>query len=170
MKTAPDEIERHLIVSDLNGCKIEMKVPNSLIEKHYFGSFDENEWKVFRRFQVTPCDGLIMNTPHRFQIKFVDRTQVFYGYSLTENPMFVPVPFQQVLQRGFDNTYLVSSGYSAGWVTSFGTLIESEDDPYEEMFGVPLTQINFKLKDESTLTKEELRSETEDHVLNSNSI
>ncbi|KAG2299453.1 hypothetical protein Bca52824_035925 [Brassica carinata] len=31
----------------------------------------------------------------------------------------------------------------------FGTLIESEDDPYEEMFGVPLAQINFKLKDES---------------------
>ncbi|KAG2314141.1 hypothetical protein Bca52824_017263 [Brassica carinata] len=25
----------------------------------------------------------------------------------------------------------------------------SDDDPYEEMFGVPLTQINFKLKDES---------------------
>ncbi|KAG2304358.1 hypothetical protein Bca52824_033009 [Brassica carinata] len=36
-----------------------------------------------------------------------------------------------------------------GWVTSFGTLIESEEDPYGEMFGVPLTQINFKLKDES---------------------
>ncbi|KAL0734130.1 hypothetical protein Bca4012_010340 [Brassica carinata] len=36
-----------------------------------------------------------------------------------------------------------------GWVTSFGTLIEFEDDPYEEMFDVPLTQINFKLMNES---------------------
>ncbi|KAL0864265.1 hypothetical protein Bca101_043383 [Brassica carinata] len=60
--------------------------------------------------------------------------------------MFVPVPFQQVLQRGFDNTYPIDL---LGWVTSFGTLIESEDDPYEEMFGVPLTKINFKLKNES---------------------
>ncbi|KAL0696920.1 hypothetical protein Bca4012_064100 [Brassica carinata] len=144
-KTAPDEIERHLIVSDLNDCRLEMTVPNSLIEKHYSGSFDENEWKVFRRFQVTPCDGLIRNTPHRFHIIFVDRTQVFYGYSLTENLMFVHVPFQRVLQRGFDNTYPIDL---LGCVTLFETLIESEDDPYEEMFGVPLNQINFKLKDE----------------------
>ncbi|KAG2313823.1 hypothetical protein Bca52824_016945 [Brassica carinata] len=64
---------------------------------------------------------------------------------MEENPMFVPVPFQQVLQRDFDNTYPFDL---LGWVTSFGTLIESEEDPYEEMFCVPLTQINFKLKDE----------------------
>ncbi|KAG2311522.1 hypothetical protein Bca52824_023079 [Brassica carinata] len=141
MKSAPNEIERHLIVSDPKGYRIEMIVHNSLCQKHYFGSFDENQWKVFRRFEVRPCDGFVRNTPHQFQIIFNDRTHVFYGYSLTENPMFVPVPFQQVLQRGFDNTYPI--------VTSFGTLIESEDDPYEEMFCVPLTQINFKLKDES---------------------
>ncbi|KAJ4895288.1 hypothetical protein Rs2_22082 [Raphanus sativus] len=57
--------------------------------------------------------------------------------------MYVPVPFQQVIQRGFDNTYPI------GWVTSFGTFVEFEDDPYEEMFGVPPSQIEFKLKDES---------------------
>ncbi|KAG2298818.1 hypothetical protein Bca52824_035290 [Brassica carinata] len=94
MKTSPDEIERHLIMSDPNGCRIEITVPNSLINKHYFGYFDKNQWRVFRRFQVTPCDCLIRNTPHQFQIIFVDRTHVFYGHSLTENPMFVPVPFQ----------------------------------------------------------------------------
>lgn len=86
-----------------------MIVPNSLCQKHYFGSFDENEWKVFRRFEVRPCDGFVRNTPHQFQIIFNDRTQVFYGYSLTENPMFVPVPFQQVLQRGFGNTYPIGT-------------------------------------------------------------
>ncbi|KAG2323323.1 hypothetical protein Bca52824_016536 [Brassica carinata] len=64
---------------------------------------------------------------------------------MEENPIFVPVPFQQVLQRDFDNTYPIDL---LGWATSFGTLIESEEDPYGEMFGVPLTQINFKLKDE----------------------
>ncbi|KAL0897588.1 hypothetical protein Bca101_081549 [Brassica carinata] len=60
--------------------------------------------------------------------------------------MFVHVPFQQVLQRCFNKTYPIDL---LGCVTSFGTLIESEDDPYEEMFGVHLTQINFKLMDES---------------------
>ncbi|KAG2298928.1 hypothetical protein Bca52824_035400 [Brassica carinata] len=134
IKIAPDEIVRHLIVSDPNSCRIEITVPNSLIDKHYFGYFDENKWRVFRRFQVKPCDGLIRNTTHQFQIIFEDRTHVFYGYSLTENPMFVHVPFQQVLHKCFDNTY---------------PIFESEDDPYEEMFGVLLTQINFMLMDES---------------------
>ncbi|KAG2307948.1 hypothetical protein Bca52824_027696 [Brassica carinata] len=64
---------------------------------------------------------------------------------MEENPMFVSVHFQQVLLRGFDNTYPINL---VGWFTSFGTFIESEDDLYEKMFGVPPTQINFKLKDE----------------------
>ncbi|KAG2306832.1 hypothetical protein Bca52824_026580 [Brassica carinata] len=62
---------------------------------------------------------------------------------MEENPMFVPVPFQQVLQRDFDNTYPIGTQSHLvillenllGWVTSFGTLIESEEDPYGEMFG-----------------------------------
>ncbi|XP_048614867.1 uncharacterized protein LOC125587779 [Brassica napus] len=118
-KTAPNEIERHLIVSDPN---------------------------IFRRFEVTPCDSLIRNTPHEFQIKFSERTQVFFGYSLSENPMFVHVPFRQVLQMNFDNRYPIDL---LGWVTKFGTLKESEDDPYEEIFGEPITHISFTLKDES---------------------
>ncbi|KAG2311449.1 hypothetical protein Bca52824_023006 [Brassica carinata] len=73
MKSAPNEIERHLIVSDPKGCRIEMIVPNSLCQKHYFGSFNENEWKVFRRFEVRPCDGLVRNTPHQFQNMIVHR-------------------------------------------------------------------------------------------------
>ncbi|KAL0697193.1 hypothetical protein Bca4012_064373 [Brassica carinata] len=104
MKTAPDEIERHLIVSGPNGCRIEMTVPNSLIEKHYFGSIDENEWK---------------------------KPQCLY--------MFLSNKFS----KGVSTTPIQSDG-----LLHFVTLIESEDDPYEEMFGIPLTQINFKLKNE----------------------
>ncbi|KAG2299423.1 hypothetical protein Bca52824_035895 [Brassica carinata] len=68
---------------------------------------------------------------------------------MEENPMFVAVPFQQVLQMNFDNTYSIDL---LGCVNIFGTLIESVDDPYEEMFG------------------EEFWSQTEDNVLHSNSI
>ncbi|CAF1930025.1 hypothetical protein Bca4012_072771 [Brassica carinata] len=60
--------------------------------------------------------------------------------------MFVHVPFRQVLQMNFDNRYPIDL---LGWVTKFGTLKESEDDPYEEIFGEPITHISFTLKDES---------------------
>ncbi|KAL0886193.1 hypothetical protein Bca101_010176 [Brassica carinata] len=106
MKTSPDEIERHLIMSDPNvSCRIEITVPNSLINKHYFGYFDKNQWR---------------------------KTQCLY--------LFLSNKFS----KGVSTTPI-----QLGWVTSFGTLIEFEDDPYEEMFDVPLTQINFKLMNES---------------------
>ncbi|KAG2298208.1 hypothetical protein Bca52824_034680 [Brassica carinata] len=121
-----------------------MERNNTLISDLTESSKDVEVWeKVLRVWEMKSAPNeierhLIVSDP---KIIFNDRTQLFYGYSLKENPMFVPVPFQQVLQRDFDNTYPI--------VTSFGTLIESEEDPYGEMFGVPLTQINFKLKDES---------------------
>ncbi|CAN6972482.1 unnamed protein product [Brassica rapa subsp. trilocularis] len=49
----------------------------------------------------------------------------------------------------FDNTYPVS--ILVGWFIAFGTLTQSEDDPYEEIFGIPLTKIIFKLMDERKL-------------------
>ncbi|CAN7046144.1 unnamed protein product [Brassica oleracea var. botrytis] len=53
--------------------------------------------------------------------------------------MFVRVPFQQVLQMNFDNTYPIDL---FGWFTTFGTLTQHVDDPYEEIFGVHLTKTN----------------------------
>ncbi|KAG5393415.1 hypothetical protein IGI04_023378 [Brassica rapa subsp. trilocularis] len=40
--------ERHLIVTDPNGCRIEITIPNNLIDQHYFGYFDEDQWRIFR--------------------------------------------------------------------------------------------------------------------------
>ncbi|CAN6883039.1 unnamed protein product [Brassica oleracea] len=59
--------------------------------------------------------------------------------------MFVRVPFQQVLQMNFDNTYPIDL---FGWFTTFGTLTQYVDDPYEEIFRVHLTKTNFKPVDE----------------------
>ncbi|KAH0892962.1 hypothetical protein HID58_055391 [Brassica napus] len=46
--------------------------------------------------------------------------------------MFERVPFQQVLQMNTDNTYPIDL---FGRVTTLETLIQSLDDPYEDIFG-----------------------------------
>ena len=38
----------HFMIMVYWGCGIEITIPNNLIDKHCFGYFDEDQWRVFR--------------------------------------------------------------------------------------------------------------------------
>ncbi|WZZ44764.1 hypothetical protein YC2023_041023 [Brassica napus] len=84
--------------------------------------------------------------------------------------MFERVPFQQVLQMNTDNTYPIDL---FGRVTTLETLIQSLDDPYEDIFG-DLTVDSFStilyLHACAKLDRPHTCAIFKDNVLNSNSI
>ena len=64
--------------------------------------------RKYPTIEVKPCKAWRINNPHQFHISLVKRSQVFNGFTLTEDPIFDQIQFKRVLQKNVDNTYQIS--------------------------------------------------------------